>query len=149
MLQIRRYLISAGYNILYPCPLPLECPMWNSQTDWCHQFIQVRQDEEVERLSQMAHKDRKLLPLTVHAFSKSYIRVNPQERIVRVLPETKFSYEWEVCNSNKLDTYQVMKRGMDKATQKIYDNVLAGAAVESEVEKVLEKSKRVRISKFF
>ena len=144
MLAIRDYLISQKYNVLYPCPRPLKCPMQGTE-DWCHQFIQVKHDEEVERISQMARKDRKLLPLTVQSFSLTYKAENPSERIVRVLPETKFSHEWEICHDNSLEHYQVMKRDMSKSESKELAQVLAGEAVETETLKELERAKRVKL----
>jgi ribosomal protein RSM22 (predicted rRNA methylase) len=145
MLEIRDYLLKNNWNVLYPCPLALECPLKNSSEDWCHQFIQVKQDAEIERISQMARKDRKLLPLTVHAYSKTFKSQNPSERLVRVLPETKFSLEWEVCQDNKLVQDQVMKRDLTKQETRELSEVLAGASIETEVVKTLERSNRVKV----
>src|SRR5690606_4486369 len=144
MLRIREYLFSQGYEVLFPCPKKEVCPM-NAKEDWCHQFIHVKQDEEVERLSQMLRKDRKLLPLTVHAYSRTFKTSNPPERLVRVKGETKFSFEWEVCHNNILEQYQVMKRDLSKAEIKTLSEVLSGAPLEAEVVKNLEQSKRVKI----
>lgn len=145
MLKIRDALVKYDFNILFPCPTAAECPLKGSSTDWCHQFIQVRQENDVERLSQMVRKDRRNLPLTVHAFSKSFSTVNPTARVVRVLPETKFSYDWESCELNHLERYQIMKRGLNKNQTTLLSETLAGAALEVELEKVLETSKRVKI----
>ena len=145
MLEIRRVLLKQGYNILFPCPTADECPMKGSETDWCHQFVQVRQESEVERLSQMVKKDRRNLPLTVHAFSKTFKSANPTSRVVRILPETKFSYEWETCELNHLEHYQIMKRGLNKMALNSLSEALAGAAMEVELEKEVEKKKRVKI----
>lgn len=146
MLEIRDYLLNKNFNVLYPCPKPLPCPMRNGE-DWCHQFIHVRQNDEVERLSQMAKKDRKLLPLTVQAFSRTFSSTNPQERLVRVFPETKFSHEWEVCHSNELQHYQVIKRDLSKQDSKHLGTVLAGEAVETELIKDVSGTKRVKLLK--
>lgn len=146
MLAVRDYLLSKRYAILFPCPLPEACPMKGTE-DWCHQFIQVKQNAEIERLSQMAKKDRSLLPLTVQAYSRSYHGANPPERIVRVLPETKFSHEWQVCRNNVIEQYQIMKRDMSKAESKELGEVLAGTGIETELVKTLEQSKRVKILK--
>jgi hypothetical protein len=146
MLEIRNYLLSHDHAVLYPCPNSLECPMKNSAEDWCHQFIQIKQDAEIERISQMARKDRKLLPLTVHAYSKTFKTKNPAERIVRVLPETKFSMEWEVCHENILEHYQIMQRDLSKKVSKELSGLLAGVSVETEVVKILERSKRVKVN---
>jgi hypothetical protein len=93
----------------------------------------------------MAKKDRRLLPLTVQAFTRSNIKTDTKERLVRVHPETKFSFEWEVCEGKTVEHHQIMKRSYDKKTLKQFDEVLAGAAVETELEKQLEKSKRVKL----
>jgi ribosomal protein RSM22 (predicted rRNA methylase) len=142
MLNIRRELLKSGFHVLYPCPEETECPMLGTN-DWCHQFIHVKHDPEIERLSQIMRLDRKLLPLTVQAFSrKEYPRT--KERLVRVLPETKFSFEWQVCHENELEDYQVMKRGMDKATEKKYGELLAGESLTTELEKDVSGKKRVK-----
>lgn len=143
MLELRREILKSGWHVLYPCPEASECPMLGTG-DWCHQFIQVKHDPEVERLSQIMHLDRKLLPLTVQAFSrKEYPRT--KERLVRVLPETKFSFEWQVCHENRLEDYQVMKRGMDKATEKELGRILAGESLTTQLEKEVPGKKRVKL----
>lgn len=145
MLKIREALISMGFHIIYPCPSSQNCPLENSSSDWCHQFVQVRQDHDVERLTQMAKKDRRHLPLTVHAYSKQSFKNQAMTRIVRVFPETKFSFEWDVCELNVIKRYQIMKRGMSRDTLEIFGQALAGSGLEAEVEKVLESSTRVKV----
>jgi hypothetical protein len=147
MLSIREELFRRSYQVLYPCPTGEACPLRNSHQDWCHQFLHVQHDPEVERLSQMVRKDRRLMPITFHAFSKTFTRQNPQSRIIRVLPETKFSFEWELCETNRLQRVQVMKRGMQREQEKTIGQLLAGASVELEIEKELEQSKRVKVIK--
>jgi ribosomal protein RSM22 (predicted rRNA methylase) len=146
MLKIREFLLSNDFNVLYPCPEDLPCPMANGN-DWCHQFIYVKHDPEVERLTQMARKDRSLLPLTVQAYSKTFKVQNPSERLVRVYSETKFSLEWDVCHNNELNHYQVMKKDFSKAEAKELGEILAGEAIETEVIKTFEKTKRVKLLK--
>jgi hypothetical protein len=143
MLEIRTRLIQNGWHVLFPCPKESECPM-RGTTDWCHQFIHVSHDPEVERLSQIMRLDRKLLPLTVQIFSRREYH-QPAERLVRVMPETKFSFEWQVCRENNLENYQVMKRGMDKATEKKMGNMLAGSSLSTELEKDISGKKRVKL----
>jgi len=144
MLSLRAHLLKENYHILFPCPNPTTCPMERSE-DWCHQFISLKQDHEVERISQMAKKDRKLLPLTVFAFSKTFKSQNPSERLVRVFPETKFSHEWLVCHGNKLEHYQLMKRDLSKEESKKLSSLLSGKALVTEVIKKLEHVTRVKL----
>lgn len=143
MLEIRSELIRSGWHVLYPCPKETECPM-RGTSDWCHQFIHVTHDPEVERLSQIMRLDRKLLPLTVQVFSRREYK-KTSERLVRVMPETKFSFEWQVCHDNNLENYQVMMRGMDKATEKKIGSMLAGEPLSTEVEKDVSGKKRVKL----
>ena len=145
MLTIRGALLNTGYNVLFPCPNSEECPLKGSSEDWCHQFIQVRQEDDVERLSQIVKKDRRNLPLTVHAFSKTFKSDNPSSRIVRILPETKFSYEWEICESNHIEHYQILKRGLNKEALSLLGDALAGASLEVELEREVERNKRVKV----
>lgn len=147
MLRIRDFLIDENYQVLFPCPNQLQCPLDGSSKDWCHQFLYIRQHEEVERISQMARKDRKLLPLTVHAYSRSFRRNEEETRVVRVLPETKFSYEWQVCQNNQLQHYQIMKRDLTKEQMKELESLLAGTSVEAELVKVVNETQRVKILK--
>lgn len=144
MLEIREHLIHKKFSILYPCPNADSCPLSKSE-DWCHQFLKVKQDNEVERISQMAKLDRKLMPAIVQAYSKKGTYQNPEQRLVRVLPETKFSFEWEVCVNNKIEHYQVMKRDLSKNEIKEIGQILAGSAIETEIVKQLEKSTRIKL----
>ena len=145
MLEIRKNLISKGYEILFPCKELTDCPMANQSQDWCHQFIQVKQDPEIERLSQMAKKDRRLLPLTVQAFSLKNKKIFDGVRVVRVFPETKFSFEWEVCEKNIIHHYQVMKRGLSKSNLDLFSSIKSGDLIHVEIEKIMEKQIRVKL----
>jgi ribosomal protein RSM22 (predicted rRNA methylase) len=147
MLGIRDLLLRKNYQILYPCPNHQQCPLATSDKDWCHQYIHVRQHEEVERLSQMARKDRRLLPLTVHAYSRSQVENEVSTRVIRVLPETKFSYEWQVCQNNEMQHYQIMKRGLTKEEMKEIESVLSGTSIEADLIKVVNQTQRVKILK--
>jgi ribosomal protein RSM22 (predicted rRNA methylase) len=145
MLKIREALLHLGYNILFPCPTNEKCPLANSVNDWCHQFIHIKQNTDIERLSQMARKDRRLLPLTVQAFSKNRYSLTEKTRVVRVFAETKFSFEWDVCELNQNKHFQIMKRGLSKDTLEVLAQTKAGDSLEVEVEKILEQAVRVKI----
>lgn len=145
MLQIRHSLLGLGYNILFPCPSHDQCPLASSVHDWCHQFIHIKQSADVERLAQMVRKDRRLLPLTVQAFSKHNYSQDTKTRIVRVFAESKFSFEWDVCELNQNKHFQIMKRGLSKEAQAKLAFAKAGDSVEVEIEKTLEQAVRVKV----
>jgi hypothetical protein len=94
----------------------------------------------------MAKKDRRHLPIIVHAFSRSVLLPMIQARVVRVFPSTKFSHEWEVCVGENIFSYQVMHRGLSKKQLEKLDAVLAGSAITALVEKEMDSTKRVRIT---
>jgi len=145
MLRIREKLISKGFEILFPCMESTTCPMSGQSLDWCHQFLYVNHDPEVERLSQMVKKDRRLLPITVHAYSLKKIIGFDGARVVRVFPETKFSFEWQVCDNNVIHRYQVMKRGLSKYNLDLFSHVKSGDLVYVEIEKIMDQQERVKV----
>ncbi len=134
-LEFRERLVKSGWFITYPCLGSGACPMANS-SDWCHQFVDVRHDPEVERLTQLAHRDRRKLPLTVFMFSRRdhYEREENLARIVRTFPETKFSYEWQVCmsveNALKLERFELPFKQVEKGEQRAVGELLSGALVK-------------------
>ena len=137
-LLFREEMIKRGYKIVYPCFSQALCPMKGSD-DWCHQYLDVKHDSSVERLTQLAKMDRRHLPGMIHLYLRSEVKESLfQATIVRVLPETKFSYEWQVCfmesGQNIIEQWQVMKKDYSKAENKRIFEYHPGKQIE-----VLEK----------
>lgn len=144
MLEIREALLNKGYRILYPCPNGESCPIQETD-DWCHQYVHVSHPADVERLTQKASMDRRNLPLIVHLYSKTIQEINVQERVLRVYPETKFSFEWDVCHENRKEHYQIQKRNLGKSQQKEIARTTLGDGIETELEKEFDGIKRVKL----
>lgn len=148
LIKLRDEILSRNFNMIYPCPSAGPCPM--SESDWCHQYVYVKQDEEIARISQMAKKNRNLLPLTIHAYTKESTKVS-EKRVVRYLQETKHSYEYQTCefdNVNSLKNVQVTKRGMSKKEIKEFKKIYAGDSISYELLKELKDSTlRVKLIK--
>jgi ribosomal protein RSM22 (predicted rRNA methylase) len=144
ILVLRGKLKELGFSQFYPCPHEEECPLKGSDSDWCHQYIQVKHHPDIERISQMAKKDRRNMPLTIAGFSKNNYS-KTQERIIRVFPETKFSFEWEVCHKEKNDRYQLLKRNLNKDQIKSLEALLSGDEIQTKLVKDLGEMKRVEI----
>lgn len=144
MLEIREKLLETHYRILYPCPNEESCPVRDSD-DWCHQYVHVNHSQDVERMTQLAGKDRRNLPLTVHLYSRTLSLMGVHERILRVYPETKFSFEWDVCHDNHKEHYQLQKRHLSKIELKQFSSITPGDSIRTELEKEFEGTKRVRI----
>lgn len=147
-LKLRESLIAQKWQVRFPCLGQAECPMKNTD-DWCHQYLHVTHDPQVERLTQLASRDRRHLPMTVMMFQRE-ARVAETEqlaRIVRVFPQTKFSHEWQVCREQ--DERLVLARCefpfklSTKEENKKISDWLAGHEIRFEV--VKELADRVRI----
>lgn len=150
-LELRTILIEQGFNCLYPCPSNGVCPM-QGQDDWCHQYLKVKHDLDVSRLTQLSHKNRKWLPMTIGLYTLADEKhwQESDARVVRTYPSTKFSFEWDACvldnNQNTLRHFQVMKRKMSKAKIKEFDDFLAGQRIKFELDKDLGDNKlRVKL----
>jgi hypothetical protein len=111
--------------------------------DWCHQFIYLRQEDDVQRLSQIVRKDRRLLPQTIMYFKKSVVRPKDLKRVVRVFKPTKFSLDFEICSvqdgENKLHNFQQLTRGMKRKQIKEYNKIYSGDKIDYNIEKELEQ----------
>lgn len=144
-LNIRGELLGQGFNILYPCPGQGLCPM-NGLDDWCHQFLYIKQHSEIERISQILKMDRKLLPQTIHYFSKDSAILNePIDRVVRVYKPTKFGLEMQICHEanseNTLYDFQQLSRKKSKKQMKFMQKIYAGDKITFTHLKDLEKNK--------
>lgn len=150
-IKLRSILVKEDYNCLYPCPNNNPCPL-EGLDDWCHQYLKVKHDPEIERLTQLSHKNRKWLPQTIGLYAKEETSKwsTNEGRIVRTYPSTKFSLEWDICSTingrNKLEHFQVMKRGLKKSYIKELDNVLAGGKFKFVLDRELGDNKfRVKL----
>ncbi len=115
-------------------------------------FSEAAEDVEIPafliNLNELAAQG-KLDPVIVHAYSKAGKFYQSSERIVRVLPETKFSLEWDMCHDNQLEHYQIMKKSLPKNELKSVSNYLSGQAVQTETEKEFDGIKRVKITRIY
>ena len=165
MMEIRSILLQSDYDIHFPCPSNAECPMAKDTSDWCHQYLYIQQDINVQRLGQMAKKNRNLLPMIIHAYAKNEFRTRPTNasladsqyqtgRVVRYLRQTKHSFEWQLCmaengnipenDSNHLMTVELPKRGLSKKDVKQLEQIYAGDLLNYQVVRTIEEGK-VRI----
>ena len=143
-LEIRKNLINKNFSILYPCPSQASCPMEETQ-DWCHQFLYIKQNPEIERICQIVKKDRKLLPQIIHYFKKGEDTPRADlKRVIRVYKPTKFGLEMQICHQqdseNKLFDLQQLFRKKSKVQMKKLQNILAGDEIRFEPVKSLEKN---------
>jgi ribosomal protein RSM22 (predicted rRNA methylase) len=149
-LKLRESLIAQKWQVRFPCLGQAECPMKNTD-DWCHQYLHVTHDPQVERLTQLASRDRRHLPMTVMMFQRE-ARVAETEqlaRIVRVFPQTKFSHEWQVCLStdskHQLRRVELPFKLNSKTEKRMIESYTSGQLIEFSVEKELSDRHRIRI----
>lgn len=131
-IELRSRLLQKGYRILFPCPDQADCTL--AKNDWCHQYIQVRQRAEVERLSQLVRKDRRLLPLTLHYFCKDKSHQTLLGyRVIRVKKPLKYAQPVVICTEgNQTLTVEVLFKGLTTAQKKTLQKTLAGDAISLE-----------------
>lgn len=137
-LELRSQLQAKGYQIQYPCPSNAACPL--SENDWCHQFIKVSLPEDVQRLCQLVKKDRSLLPLTIHFYTKEEsLAAQAINRIIRTYAPSKFAVEMEVCtmagDENRVKKLQQLTRKLKKSEIKALAKIKAGQKIKFKVEK--------------
>ncbi len=146
-LGLRDNLIKVGFDCHYPCPSNDACPM-QDKDDWCHQYIKVQHELEVSRLTQLAHKNRKWMPLTLGLYLNDKIKFEKKSlaRIIRTYPETKYGFKWDICNQkNELIAVEVLKRDYTKKENKLIAEFLAGKEISFEVTKKLDAYWRIKI----
>jgi ribosomal protein RSM22 (predicted rRNA methylase) len=145
-LNLRRDLIEQGFNCHYPCLSNSNCPL-EGKDDWCHQYLKITHDKEVERLTQIAQKNRKWMAVTLGFYIKdSTSNFNSSDaRILRTYPESKFGFEWDICTfDNEIHEVQTLKRNYSKSQNKEVAKLLAGDKIKFEIDKKL-KDNRTRI----
>jgi len=124
--------LTRNFYLNYPCLCSTICPL--PEGDWCHQYLNISHEKDVERLTQLVQKDRRSLPIIINLYSKSTLQPHTEVgagRIVRVYKPTKFSQEWQVCvKSEKLENQvielQIMNRGYTKSELKELRFISAG-----------------------
>lgn len=150
LLPVRAKLLQQGHRVLFPCTGPAACPWQGSGKDWCHQFLHVCQAPGVERLTQLARLDRKLLPIICHLYHREAHPGPLPARLIRVHAETKFSFEWEVCRESQgrlaTERVQIMKKDYSSEERKLLSGILAGSAVWVEEERRAGEVVRVKLS---
>ncbi len=164
ILNMRKIMKEKGYKILYPCSsLDLGCPMEGTK-DWCHQVLKVVHDPWVERLCQLVSKNRRVMPMIGHVYCKANETNLASKNIkkvtlIRVLKETKFSFQWQVCLSigeefdselnHSLITVDVLKKYYSKKDQKVFKKVSIGEVVYlNKVKEISAQSWHVEIVDF-
>jgi hypothetical protein len=145
-LDIRSALVEKGFGIEYPCASSAACPMQGID-NWCHQFIYLRQEDDVQRLTQLVRKDRRLLPQTLMHFKSTKVEPKDLKRVVRVYKPSKFSLDFEICSvkssgeelgENYLHDLQQLTRGMKKKQTKELNKIYSGDQIRYKIVKELE-----------
>ncbi len=138
-IEFRELLIQKEYRIIYPCLNSLNCPIKeNELDDWCHQIFKLHHSVEVEALCQKMRADRIYMPVTAHVYVKKSVfldfkDMHDGERVFRVLPENKFSYNFTVCSkedlSLRLSTIKILKKKLSSEEKSVVKKIEQGALI--------------------
>lgn len=147
ILPLREKLLNKKFNILYPCPSSADCPIKDDKSNWCHQIFHEVHEQSIETLSQYIQKDRRTLPVIAHVYGKEFSSEKKQNAVIfRVFAPTKFSFNFEICEGEKIQKIEVMKKDYSKDQQKIIEQMLAGMPIKFSVQKTFDQFSRVTLS---
>jgi hypothetical protein len=138
-ITFRDEILKKNYYQVYPCPSSESCPMKNTD-NWCHQIMLTTHESSIEQLCQILHKDRRTMPMMAHVYSKSEMPL-PSTRLVRIFPETKFSYEFQICHNNQILKFETMKKLYSKEEKNLIEEFNVGDSLEINIEKTLNDGK--------
>jgi hypothetical protein len=138
VLAARDFILGENYEVLFPCASSSHCPMKGS-SNWCHQYLTIRQEPEIERLCQILKIDRRNNPVTLHLYSKKTYSMTNADRIVGTYEPLKFGFKFTVCrkNKNKLEINDVefLSRNLTKEQMNYLKSKQNGDEILFEVEK--------------
>lgn len=141
--KLRAFVLD-HYEALYPCPASSACP-----ADWCHQVLRMAHDPSIERLSQLASLDRKILPMTAHLYRRKKTSPQFDPTLIQYITETKFSFEYEACCAaapmNELKHIELQKKELGKLREKQFKRADVGERLKFFEEKNIGKKIRVKI----
>lgn len=151
VLKMRSGLIALGLNPIYPCSTSTACPL-ERRDDWCHQVLRMTHDPAIERLSQLASLDRKIMPLIAQVYQRQGVS-QVSAHFLRFLVETKFSFMWQVCLHNiegelEVRSFEIMKRDYPKKFVKRLQQASVGESFKYQVVKELESHSRILLTEF-
>lgn len=144
-LMIRDWLISKQYNIQYPCPSNGHCPAQKIEGEWCHQYLKIKHDPDVERLCQLVRKDRRMLPQTIHYYNR--LKSDFRDSVVqRFRSKQKFGITLDICeectkDTNSIKCLEILNRKMNKKSIKRLESILAGDRISYKLEKNIDSNK--------
>lgn len=142
LLPVRDKLISRKFNILYPCSLNTSCPLAEKE-DWCHQYLKLELDLEVQRISQLVKINKKWQAACIHLYSQFDLNSEDQSTVLRTFTKTKFSKDWQICESNEIKEFSNMKKDYSSVDFRYLENILAGDVIHYETIGML-KSGQIR-----
>jgi SAM-dependent methyltransferase len=148
ILRFRKGMAGRGFQSLYPCAnLSMLCPFQLREdanaTGWCHQVLRGSHEHAVERLSQLAGLDRKIMPFIGHIYRR---QPQPPKRLgrasfVRFLAKDKHSFSWEVCLEQEgkllLIKLQWQRKQFSKEEEKAMEKISVGKLFDFEIIKEL------------
>ena len=141
ILQVKNALCDIGFSTIYPCTDGLKkCPMENQSDNWCHQVIKMTHEKDMERLSQKIMKDRRTMPLIGHVYSKISPTKDNLTRFIRIISQTKFSFECELCKNNHIFKAQIPLKTMKKSEIKSFKKTNWGVNINYDIIKEIDKN---------
>ena len=107
LMGVRAVLISAGADVLAPCPHERTCPL--IAPDWCHFAVRLERtrDHRTLKAADAPFEDEKFSYLVV---ARPSIGTKAAGRIIKPVARSKFDVVLEVCAEPGLETRMIAKR---------------------------------------
>ena len=70
-MSFRQEMLDIGFNVIYPCPASLSCPMGLDQKDWCYSEVEHHQVPETVAVDQTLKLQRQRLATSAYLFLNS------------------------------------------------------------------------------
>jgi ribosomal protein RSM22 (predicted rRNA methylase) len=148
VMVLREWLLNHGYKILYPCPLPSDCPV-QKRGDWCHQLVHAAHNPAIERWLQILKLNRRQMPMVAQVYSREFTKTPAYPYNLRLLRETKHSFELELCENIlqelKIQRIEISKKTLSKETKQMMKSFDWGQRIDYELEKEFKDFKRVKL----
>ncbi len=141
VLDLRERLLE-HYDCYFPCPSNDSCPLV-AVDDWCHFTLNTSLDPSIERISQKLKLDRRHMPLIFHLYTKGKISKEQGYRYLRIIRETKFSLDLELCSydgENKIILFELLKKGLSKRDINEFKKLSGGEILHLSITKMISKT---------
>lgn len=120
LISLRSLLLLKNYEIHFPCFTQSKCPMQNVKDNWCSQYLHLKFQPEIDKLTQLSGLKRQHSSTCFHVYElmeREKLVISPKTtyRVVQGPLESKGKMSWEVCSQEgKIIELETLTRSYSK-----------------------------------